>query len=166
MRLAAASVFALVFAGFTSVASAGSPAVKRWLSWNGARRAASITLVAGYSDANNGFNFDGYGRGTLLVRVPLGWRVAVTCRNASSLRHSCAIVGGTQTIQPAFATAATSSPTVGLLTGQTAHFAFIASRAGSYRMTSLVPGDEQARLWDVLEVGDVAQPSISTRAGF
>lgn len=76
-----------------AASSAGaSPPPGRWLAWNGRARTASLLLVAGYNGANNGLNFDGYGRGRLLVRIPVGWRVTVTCRNAASVRHSCAIV--------------------------------------------------------------------------
>jgi len=134
--------------------------------WNATKRTVSLKLVAGYNGANNGFNFDGYGRGKLLVRVPLGWRVAVTCHNAASMRHSCAIVRGSLTITLAFRGAATPSPTIGLRSGQTARFTFKASRAGSYRIACLVPGHEQARMWDVLVVEDVKRPSIATRTGF
>ncbi len=123
-------------------------------------------LIAGYNGANNGFNFDGYGRGQLLVRIPLGWHVAVTCRNAASMRHSCAIVRGPLAATPAFRGAATPSPIVGLERGQTARFTFTASRSGSFRIACLVPGHEQARMWDVLVVGGVKHPSISTRTGF
>ena len=108
--------------------SAHSRPVKSWLSWNAARKTASLLLVAGYNGANNGFNFDGYGRGQLLVRIPLHWRVSVTCRNAASVRHSCAIVRGPLTTTPAFRGAATPSPTLGLRSGQTARFTFKASR--------------------------------------
>ena len=52
------------------LAPAASAGAGRWLSWNAAARTASLTLVAGYNGANNGFNFDGYGRGRLLVQVP------------------------------------------------------------------------------------------------
>lgn len=150
----------------TSPASAIGGAPGRWLSWNVRARTATLVLIAGYDRANNGFNFDGYGRGKLLVRIPLGWTVRVTCRNAASMRHSCAIVRGPQTITPAFRGAATPAPTVGLRSGQSARFTFIASRAGTYRIACLVPGHEEARMWDVLEVGGVRRPSISTRPGF
>jgi Sulfocyanin (SoxE) domain len=161
-------LFATATAALASAAvlPARSPPVNSWLKWDRATRTASLTLVAGYNSANNGFNFDGYGRGQLLVRVPLGWRVAVACHNASSVRHSCAIVRGPLTITPAFRGAATPSPILGLRSGQTARFTFKASRAGSYRIACLVPGHEQARMWDVLVVGGVKRPSISTRTGF
>ena len=148
------------------LAPAASAGAGRWLSWNAAARTASLTLVAGYNGANNGFNFDGYGRGQLLVRVPLGWRVTVTCRNAGSMRHSCAIVRGPMTAVPAFPGATTPDPVLGLEKGKTARFTFTASRAGTYRIACLVPGHEEARMWDVLVVGGVKRPTIQTRAGF
>jgi hypothetical protein len=158
-----AATAALVFA---QVGLAGSPPLRSWLSSNTGRRTASLTLVAGYNGANGGFNFDGYGRGKLLVRMPVGWRVTVICRNAASMRHSCAIVRGPLTITPAFRGASTSSPTLGLRSGQTARFTFVASHAGTFRIACLVPGHEEARMWDVFVVGGVRHPSISIRTGF
>jgi FtsP/CotA-like multicopper oxidase with cupredoxin domain len=162
LALLATATAALVSA---SALVASSPA-GRWLTWNVATETASLTLVAGYNSANNGFNFDGFGRGKLLVRMPLGWRVLVTCHNAASMRHSCAIVRGPLSVTPAFRGAATPSPTVGLRSGETARFSFKAARAGSYRIACLAPGHEQARMWDVLVVGGVRRPSISARTGF
>jgi len=148
------------------LAHGASAGAGRWLSWNAASRTASLTLVAGLNGANNGFNFDGYGRGRLLVRIPLGWRVTVTCRNAGSMRHSCAIVRGPMTVVPAFPGATTPDPVLGLAKGKTARFTFTASRAGTYRIACLVPGHEEARMWDVLDVGGVKRPTIQTRVGF
>ena len=144
--------------GLTPTSFAGSPPPAQWLSWNARAQKATLLLVAGYNGANNGFNFDGYGRGKLLVRVPVGWRIAVTCRNAATVRHSCAIVRGPQTVTPAFRGATTPEPTLGLRSGQTARFTFTASRAGTYRIACLVPGHEEARMWDVLDVGGVRRP--------
>ena len=163
LRLLAATLGVLVFVPSASDVSA---AAGNWLSWDAAGRIARLTLVAGYNNENNGFNFDGYGRGKLLVRVPLGWRVAVTCRNAGSRRNSCAIVSGPQTITLAFPGAATPRPVPGLRSGQTARFTFTAARSGTYRIACLVPGHEEARMWDVLVIGGVTRPSISTRTGF
>lgn len=161
-------VLAVLAAGLvaTGVGAAGTAAASRWLRWDAASRTASLTLIAGYNGANNGFNFDGYGRGRLLVQVPLRWRITVICRNAASTRHSCAVVRGPLSVAPAFPGAATPSPTLGLRGGQSARFTFTASRAGSYRIACLVPGDEQARMWDVFVVGGVTRPTISTRTGF
>jgi hypothetical protein len=168
VQRAAVSLLAVTLAALVSTPTlvAGSPPVKHWLSWNGKRRTASLELIASYNGANNGFNFDGYGRGKLLVRVPLGWRVVVTCRNAGAIAHSCAIVRGPQDVTPAFRAATTSDPTLGLRPGRTARFAFKASHKGTYRIACLVPGHEDARMWDVLVVARVKRPSISIRTGF
>jgi len=137
------------------------PNPARFLHVDRAQRTAIVTLIAGYNGENNGFNFDGYGRGELLVSVPLGWRVRVTCTNRSTLPDSCAIVHGAGTATLAFRGA--STPT--LARGSTATFTIVASRTGAYRMTSLVPGDEQARMFDVLEVTRGGTPHVRARPG-
>ena len=124
-------------------------------------RTALVTLVAGYDTSNNGFNFDGYGRGELLVSVPRGWRVRVTCSNHGTIAHSCAVVRGPMTVTPAFRGAATPI----LPPGSTTTFTFLASRTGSYRFACLVPGHEEARMYDVLSVTNGGKPGISARAG-
>jgi len=144
---------------------AAHPAPAQFLHVDAAHRIAIVTLYAGYNGENNGFNFDGYGRGELLVSVPRGWRVRVRCTNRASLRHSCAVVKGPMTITPAFRGATVPHPIAGLLRGQSATFTFVASKAGSYRFACLVPGHEDARMWDVLEVTKGGKPSITARSG-
>jgi sulfocyanin SoxE-like protein len=152
-------------AGVAAAALAGKPDPGRFLSVDTRSRTVALTLVAGWDGENQGFNFDGYGRGELLVTVPLGWRVRVSCVNRGGMRHSCAVVPGPMTATPAFRGASVPDPVQGLDPGSKAAFSFVASRAGSFRLASIVPGDEEARLWDVLEVARVAKPSISARAG-
>jgi hypothetical protein len=148
----------------TSAASA-RPDPRSFLRWDAAHHTVHLTLLAGLGGANNGFSFDGYGRGELLVVVPLGDRVVVDCENRGSMRHSCAIVHGSLATSPAFAGAATPAPLRGLSPGAKATFSFRASRLGTYRIACLVPGHEQARMWDVLDVKRVARPTISARPG-
>ncbi|HZQ89137.1 MAG TPA: sulfocyanin-like copper-binding protein [Gaiellaceae bacterium] len=141
--------------------AAQHPSPAQFLHVDAKQRTALVTLIAGYNGENNGFNFDGYGRGEMFVTVPRGWRVRVTCTNHGGLNHSCAVVKGPMTITPAFRGAATPI----LPSGATTHFSFVASRVGSYRIACLVPGHEEARMWDVLEVTAGGKPSISARAG-
>ena len=155
---ALASTLVLVAAG---TAAAARPDPAQFLSWSKARRLVHLTLLAGLGSSNNGFNFDGYGRGELLVRVPVGWRVVVDCENRGGMRHSCAIVKGALTATPAFTGAATAA----LSPGSKATFSFVASRSGTFRIACLVPGHEQARMWDVLDVTRGGKPSISVRPG-
>jgi hypothetical protein len=154
-----------------SAASAGNtrstaqPDPHRFLSWDTAGRTAHLTLLAGLGSANNGFNVDGYGRGELLVTIPLGWRVVASCENRGTTRHSCAVVKGSLSTRPAFPGAASRAPVTGLSPGAKATFSFTASRIGSFRIACLVPGHEQAREWAVLDVARVRTPAISARPG-
>jgi hypothetical protein len=145
--------------------AAARPDPKRFLAWNASRRTVDLTLIASLDGSNNGFNFDGYGRGELLVTVPRGWRVTVHCSNRGSMRHSCAVVSGALATTPAFRGAATRDPVVGRPPGGKATFGFVASRTGAYRIACLVPGHEQARMWDVLVVAARGRPAIAARPG-
>jgi hypothetical protein len=137
------------------------PNPQQFLRVDAKARTALVTLVAGYNGENNGFNFDGYGRGEMLVSVPKGWRVRITCANHGGLIHSCAVVDGPMTVTPAFRGAATPN----LPPGSTTKITFTVSRVGSYRLACLGPGHEEARMWDVLEVTRGGTPHISARPG-
>ncbi len=148
-----------------TVAAPKKPDPREFLHVSAARRAVELTLIAGDGPSNNGFNFDGYGRGELLVSVPRGWRVMVRCTNKAALRNSCGVVSGPNATALAFPGASTPDPAIGLGRGQSATFSFTPTRPGVYRLASLVPGHEQARMYDVLEVTRGGRPSISARPG-
>jgi hypothetical protein len=130
-----------------------------WLSWNAGKRSARLVLIAGYNPANNGFNYDGYARGRMLVRVPRGWHLTVICKNAGSRNHSCGVVRGADTTRLAFPGAAIANARQGLLPGHSASFTFVLSGLGVYRIVCLVPGHAQAKEYVVLEVARSGRPS-------
>ena len=149
-----------------AAAAVGSkPDPRQFLQVDARHRVVSVTLIAGYDSSNNGFNFDGYGRGELTVTVPLHWRVRVTCTNRSALPNSCAVVKGPMTVKPAFRGASVPDLVDGLTQGETATFSFVATRTGVFRLASLVSGHEEARQWDVLQVVRGGRPAISARPG-
>jgi hypothetical protein len=145
--------------------AATKPPPAQFLRVDALRRAVGLTLIAADGRNNNGFNFDGYGRGELIVSVPLGWRVTVRCENHGALRESCAVVSGPDASRPAFRGASTPDPVQGMPSGEQATFSFVAARPGTYRLASLVPGHEQARMYAVLDVTRGGRPSISARPG-
>jgi sulfocyanin SoxE-like protein len=161
----AATLLATLLLAGAAPATAARPNPAQFIVSSTAHKLVKLTLLAGLGGANNGFNFDGYGRGELQVRVPLGWRVVVDCENRGGMRHSCAIVQGSLATAPAFHGASTKQPIVGLSPGAKATFSFTAARTGSFRIACLVPGHEQARMWDVLVVARGGRPSISVRPG-
>lgn len=148
-----------------AVALPKKPAPGQFLHVSAAQHAVDVTLIAADGGSNNGFNFDGYGRGELLVRVPRGWRVTVHCKNNGPLRNSCVVVSGLEAAAPAFPGATTPNPVMGLGSGASASFSFTPTHTGVYRLASLVAGHEQARMWDLLEVTSGGRPSISARPG-
>ena len=158
---AAALTFVPALAFGCGASPRASEPLSDWLSFHASAKTVSLRLIAGYNSAYDGFNFNGYGKGQVLVEVPRGWRVKVRCvNNSSSMRHSCAIVRGVGAAAPAFRGAASAAPQVGLPPGQTALFSFRATRAGTYRIACLVPAHEQAGMWDVLDVTRARLPAV------
>lgn len=151
-RMLAAAVVALSLA-------AKAPPPHNFLAVDAHRHRVTVTLIASYDDENRGFNFDGYSR-FLMWTVPRGWTVRVVCQNRGPLRHSCAVVRGPDSTQPAFRGAATPRPQLGLAAGQTARFTFRASKKGVYRFACLVRGHESARMYDVLKITRGGKPSV------
>jgi hypothetical protein len=133
----------------------------RWLSYDIASRTATVHALAGYDGVYAGLNFNGYGKGAVLVSIPSGWKVTVRCQNHSAEgRHSCAVVRGVGATAPAFAGASSPDPEIGVAPGRAATFTFVASRIGVYRLASLVPHQEQAGMWDVLQIVRVGRPRV------
>jgi hypothetical protein len=139
--------------------AAKAPPPRQFLAVDAHRHRVTVTLIASYNGTNNGFNFDGYSR-FLMWTVPRGWTVRVVCANRGPLRHSCAVVKGAGSATPAFRGATTQQPGIGIGGGHTARFSFRAGRTGVYRFTSLVPGQEAARMWDVLKIVHRGRPSV------
>jgi hypothetical protein len=146
-------------------AQTGRPDPHRFLVANGDARTVQLTMLGSLGSSNNGFNFDGYGRGELLASVPRGWRVVVRFENRGSRRTSAAVVTGPRSGTLAFPGATVPDPVQGVRPGGKARFSFTASRAGLYRIASLVPGQSEARMYAVLLVTPKGRPSITARPG-
>ncbi len=163
----AAVLAAVALVGSSCGASRSALAPGSILGVDAPSRTVSLLLEANATGALGGFNFDGYGEGQMRVRVPVGWRVEVTCTNLSStLTHSCAVIDDSR-LSPygapvAFRGATTPDARVGLGFGVTARFDFVASRVGTYRIACLVVGHEIDGMWDWLTVTAGGRPSVST----
>jgi len=146
-------------------ASAAAPPLSHWFSANTRARTATLTLIAGYTDALGGFNFDGYGKGAMVVSVPSGYRVTILYRNNGQYPHSVLVTPYARkdlvTNWPvAFRGAASRDATNGASPGATQRSSFVADRVGTYAIICAVAGHEQAGMWDVLRVTRGGKPSI------
>jgi FtsP/CotA-like multicopper oxidase with cupredoxin domain len=144
---------------------AGRPDPHRFLVANAAAKTVGLTMLGALGSSNGGFNFDGYGRGELLASVPRGWRVVVHFENRGDRRTSAAVVTGARSATLAFPGASVPDPVQGVRPGGKAQFSFTATRPGSYRIASLVPGQSEARMYAVLVVTPKGRPSITARSG-
>ena len=132
-----------------------------WLSYDAARKAVAITIIPAYNRSYQGFNLNGYAKGEVDVIVPVGWAVTLRCLNTGlDGRHSCAIVRGPSATHPALARASSPDPLQGLAPGQAASFSFFTKEPAVYRIASLVPGQQQSGMWDVLEITRSRMPRV------
>jgi sulfocyanin len=163
-----AMVLALALPGMYAAAShhPGRAATPRWLVANAKTHTATLTLVAAYTNALNGFNFNGYGNGKMVITIPVGYRVTVSFSNKSSVPHSAVFTpysqkNRTSTFPLAFKGSTSPDPTSGITSGTPQRFTFTASRAGTYALVCGVPGHEAAGMWDVLKVTRGGAASLS-----
>lgn len=142
-------------------ATPSSQATPAWLQYDASSKSATLTLISSYNSNNAGFNFNGYESGKLVVSVPDGWKVTVTCGNKGTGNHSCGIVkkAGDQT--PAFPGANTPDPVHGFPPGATQTFTFTAAGPGTYRISCLVGGHDEAGMWDTFIVTSGGEPKIT-----
>src|SRR5690348_7690237 len=124
-------------------------------------RTAVVTLIAGYPATDYQFNYDGYGNGQLVLKVPVGWTVTVQCANRSTVNQSCSVVADGRSTEPLQPEWTTPDPQRGLNPGESASFEFAPQETGSYRIASLVPGSEASGMWLDLEVVTGGQPSAN-----
>ena len=139
------------------------PDPKTFLHVDASARSVIVTLIAGYPATDLAWNYDGYGSGSLVITIPAGWQVTVQCENKSTVPNSCAVVAGRGDVQPIEPGWSTPDPVHGLAPGESASFVFTPTKAGSYRIASLVVGSEASGMWADLEVSASGEPSI--RAG-
>ncbi len=128
----------------------------------GTPKVVAVTLIASKTNANGGFNFNGYANGKMTVTVPVRWRVTVHYQNASPLRHSFNVISYTgkqpdSLVPPVFRGATTKDPVSGIGAGREETLTFVAERAGKYEFLCGVLGHAQAGMWNYLVVSSTAK---------
>jgi hypothetical protein len=145
-----------------------------------------LTLIAGWNNANDGFNFDGGAHGQMVVTVPVGARVDAVFKNKVAVPHDVVIIDyqsppPSHSVAPAFAGSAsprgqfrrppTGKPGTGAPAGGPPRpgaaqpFTFVANKAGTYMIICGVPGHAIAGMWDTLVVSPTAKvASISFKS--
>jgi len=152
-----------------AAATPSGPMAVDWISVDDGARTVTIDLVAGSTDANNRWNFNGYANGETTVVVPVGYTVTVNFENRDPVHHhSVGVLARAASYPPVFDEAtpvfdgaitsnATSMTEATAPGGGTGSFTFVASEAGEYALVSAVPANAVTGMWigfEVSEVGD------------
>lgn len=124
-------------------------------------KTVKMTLIAAYTPANYGMNFNGYFKGKAVYTVPTGWSVEVTFINPSPVPHSLLVVEKEKTRKPqmgdpAFEGASVPKPVQGISLNK-ASFKFTASEAGDYALACGFPTHALSGHWVALNVRDDAK---------
>jgi FtsP/CotA-like multicopper oxidase with cupredoxin domain len=140
-----------------------------WLRADAAAKTVDFKLVAGLTDMNGGMNFNGFGRGGLVLTVPVGWNVVVHFKNEDpNLPHSAEVIAEANplpigAVPPAFDGATSGQLDQGVGAGQGRDMRFVAGKAGSFLIFCAVPGHGAAGMWTRLTVSAAAdQPALTT----
>ena len=136
------------------------PDVAQFIHVDESSRSAVITLIAGHPATDNQFNYDGYSSGALVLTVPVGWQVTIQCQNHGTVPNSCSVVSGAHSKSLVKPTWTTSDPQSGLSPGESGSFVFDPAEVASYRIASLVGGNEASGMWADLEVVASGKPSL------
>src|SRR5437764_7327300 len=135
-----------------------------WLRTDAASKTVDFKLVAGLTNNNGGMNFNGFGRGGLVLTVPQGWTVALHFKNEDpNLPHSVEVVPEaaaipTGPVPPAFEHATTGHLEQGFSTGQGAEIRLAAAKAGAFLIFCAVPAHGAAALWLQLAAPRATRP--------
>jgi sulfocyanin len=135
-----------------------------WMTVDASASTATIELVAGMTDANNSWNFNGYYGGNAAIVVPAGYTVTVNFSNRDPVNpHSVGIDADTSGTWPAmfqdpqavFEGAMSSNPTSmaeATLPGASETLTFVADAAGEYTMVCYIPAHAATGMWIYLRV--------------
>lgn len=143
-----------------------APPPAHWLAANTRARTATLTMIAGYTNAREGFNFDGYGKGAMVVSIPAGYRVTIAYRNNGGYPHSVLVTPYAKKDLDAgwpvaFRGAVSTNPANGAASGAMQRFSFVVDRVGLFAIICAVSGHEQAGMWDILRVTRGGAPRIT-----
>jgi hypothetical protein len=138
--------------------SGAQPDVAQFIHVDEPSRLAVITLIAGHPATDNQFNYDGYASGALVLTVPVDWQVTIQCQNHGTVPNSCSVVSGAHSKAPVKPAWTTPDPQSGLSPGQSGSFVFDPAEVASYRIASLVGGNEASGMWADLQVVASGKP--------
>ncbi|WP_420632617.1 sulfocyanin-like copper-binding protein [Candidatus Palauibacter sp.] len=145
-----------------------------WIAVDEGARTVTIDLVAGSTDANNRWNFNGYANGEATVVVPAGYTVTVNFENRDPVMYHSVGVLERQASYPAVfdeappvfdgaitsnATSLTEATAPG---GGTETISFTAATAGEYALVCPIPAHAVTGMWIGFDVSESGESGLRT----
>ncbi len=146
-----------------SGASAQRATAPRWLVADATRHTATVTVIAGYSGANDGLNFNGDANGKMVISVPAGYRVTVAFASKGVFPHNAVITstkptGSGDTFSLAFSGSGPADTTTGVVS---ARYSFRATKVGAYYIVCGLPGHAATGMWGRFMVTRGGRPTVT-----
>ena len=145
-----------------------------WMSVDKAAKTVSIEIVAGKTDANNNWNFNGFVSGEATVVVPQGFTVEIVFKNNDpNMVHSIGVgermdayPAMIENPKPAFDGAISSNPTDMLnatKSGASETLTFTADNAGDYALICYIPAHATTGMWIGFTVSADGQAGLAKK---
>lgn len=161
-------------AGTGAMAEAGGQTtMPQWMRVDTTAKTVTLDIVAGETNVNNSWNFNGYVNGSATITVPEGYAVTINFRNAdAAMAHSIGVSNVTSNFppsftnpQPVFAGGISSNPTDltnATQSNQSETVRFTASTAGEYSLVCYVPAHALTGMWVKFNVSAEGQAGVTT----
>ena len=160
---------------FVSPAAAQSDAgltMPDWMSVDNAAKTVSVEIVAGKSNANNNWNFNGFAKGEASVVVPEGYTVSLIFKNSDpNMAHSIGVGERLdlyppmmENPTPVFSGAMSTNSTDMMnatKTGASETLSFTADKAGDYALICYLPAHATSGMWIGFSVSAEGKAGLS-----
>ncbi len=129
-----------------------------WMSVDEAEKQVTLDVIAGKTDANNNWNFNGLFKGDATIVVPEGYTVVINFSNEDpQMMHSIGLLASAETFPPVFEdptpvfAGAMSSNATDMATstkpGESEVLTFKVDKAGDYALVCLIPAHAVTGMW-------------------
>jgi sulfocyanin len=152
---------------------AGDMTVPEWYTVDNDAQTVHLTLIAGETNANNHWNYNGATNGDLAITVPEGYTVTIEQINRDpNMPHSIGILDLPENFMmppqpnPVFEGALTHDPTSmvsATMPGETESITFTAGEAGTYGLVCLIPGHAAVGMWLYFIVSEDGTAGVQAR---
>jgi FtsP/CotA-like multicopper oxidase with cupredoxin domain len=154
-------------------APTGPMAMPDWYVIDRDARTVHLRLVAGETNLNNHWNYNGSTNGAMAITVPEGFTVTIEQVNRDpNMAHSVGILDVPANFvmppqpTPVFEGAISQNPTSMIdstMPGETESIQFVADRAGAFARVCFIPGHSAVGMWTYFNVSASGEAGVQTR---